>query len=33
MLLNDDGAAENIGRGRGETEQKAEENGMHVRGR
>ena len=33
VLLDDDGAAENIGRRRGEAEQDAEENGMHVRGR
>jgi len=33
ILLDDDGAAENIGPRRSETEQKAEQDGMHVRGR
>ena len=33
VFLDNDGAAENIGRRRGETKQDAEENGMHVRGR
>ena len=33
ILLDNDGAAKNIGRRCRETEQNAEENGMHVRGR
>ncbi len=33
IFLDNDGAAKNIGRSRGEPKQKTEENGMHVRGR
>jgi hypothetical protein len=33
VFLDNDGAAKNVGRGCRETEQNAEENGMHVLGR